>query len=262
LIWATDPADGDLEPRVADIEWLRDDGVQAIEAVDTLTGKIEPVSFKRAGSGAKGIRLYQRFLKEAMTIRDYPVLLREKSSSTGGETAVANAGKPVEHGPQDDGQRDLNIFDKGTHWTFFNGQEFPGATGSFALASDGDKRIGNLGYDFTKGGNYVSTETSINISDRAAELRIGVRADRALGLSIRLIDQTGQCHQFAKAYSGTGSWETIRVAFDQPASEHWGGANDGKLHFPLKTICLCVNKPSGKVVNGKTEFADVMTVAR
>lgn len=261
LIWATDRADGDLQPRIADVEWLKDDAVQEIEAVDILTGKIEPVVFKRAGNGTKGKRMYSRFLKEAMTVHDYPVLLREKSS-TAGEAPIATTAKPGTIAPQNDAPKDLDIFNKKTKWTFFNGQEFPGATGSFALASDSDKQVGEIGYDFTKGGNYVSAETSIAVSDRAAELRFGVRADRALGLSVRLIDHTGQCHQFAKAYSGTGSWETIRVAFDRPASEHWGGANDGKLHFPIKTICFCVGKPSGKPLSGKAEFADALIVPK
>ena len=249
LIWSTDRTDGDLQPRVADIEWLWEEvdknSIQEIETVDTLTGKTELVAFKRAGNGTKGIRMYDRFLLEAMTIRDYPILFREKPSASG-KTAIATSGKTIENAPQDDGEHALNLFDKGTHWTFFNGQEFPGATGSFALASDGARKIGNLGYDFTKGGNYVSAETSISVSDRTGELRFGMRADRGLGLSVRLIDRTGQCHQFAKAYSGTGSWETIRVALDRAASEHWGGANDGKIHFPLRTICFCVNRPSGK----------------
>lgn len=252
LIWATDRADGDLQPRVADIELTWGDAKE-IEAVDTLTGKTEPVRFKRSG---------RRLLAEAMTIRDYPVLFREKSAATPTEPASVASARLVGSSPTDDGEQELKLFDKAVHWTFFNGQEFPGATGSFVLASEGAKKLGTLDYDFTKGGNYVSAETSIAVSDRAGELRIGAQADRTLGVSIRLIDSSGQCHQFAKAYSGTGNWETIRVALDRPASEHWGGANDGKIHFPLRTICLCVNKPSGKPLGGKIEFADAVTVAK
>lgn len=279
LIWATDRAGGDLQPRVADVELVWPKDVREIEAVDTMTGAVEAVPTKRSG---------RRMIADAMTIRDYPVLLRERRTNA---AVVAETGSPTtgshNSGPQADGSqnsksqnsesqngesqksesqisgdRDLNLFDKRVHWTFFNGQEFPGATGSFALASDGGKKIGILDYDFTKGGNYVSAETEVAIADSSAELRFGMRADRSMRLSVRLIDHSGQCHQFAKAFSDAGGWETIRVALDRPAAEHWGGANDGKLHFPVEKICLCVNRPTGKNASGKAEFANAVTVAK
>ncbi|HEX3996951.1 MAG TPA: hypothetical protein VHX65_00190 [Pirellulales bacterium] len=252
MVWATDRADGDLQPRVADVELNWPSDIRNIEAVDMLSGKAESVSFRRASG---------RLLKDGMTIRDYPVLLREKPASTGGAMVAASGPSPAT-AAHENGSRDLNLFEPGVHWTFFNGQEFPGATGTFGLATDGGKKTGELGYDFTKGGNYVSTETEVHVGDATGELRVGVRAERALRLSVRLIDRSGQCHQFAEAYSGSGAWETIRIALDRPAAEHWGGANDGKIHFPIEKICLCVNKPAGKNVRGKAEFADLTALGK
>ena len=81
-------------------------------------------------------------------------------------------------------------------------------------------------------------------------------------MTVRLIDATGQCHQFPEAYAGTGAWETIRVALDSRPSEHWGGANDGKLHFPIRHLSLGVGKPAGDVKTGTIKFADAVTVPK
>jgi hypothetical protein len=92
-------------------------------------------------------------------------------------------------------------------------------------------------------------------------LRIGVKASQPLKISIRLIDQTDQCHQFATAYGGSGFWETLRVGLNRNASEHWGGANDGKLHFPIRKVSLGVQRPAGEPV-GTVEFADAVTLPK
>jgi hypothetical protein len=238
-LWATDRANGDLQPRVADVELLWGDAVKTLESVDTLTGKIEAVSFKRVG---------QRLLKDAMIIRDYPIFIR----TTGGAAVVGTK-------PAGDAQTALNLFEN-TKWSFTNGQEFPGAAGSFATGKEGETPTGVINYDFSKGGAYVSSQTDIPIPATASEFRVNARSPQALRLTVRLIDSTGQCHQYVSSCSGTGAWETLRLPLDRRASEHWGGANDGKLHFPVKTICLCVNKPGGNVVSGKVEFADGVTL--
>jgi hypothetical protein len=242
-IWATDPAGGDRQPRVADIELLWGSGDGQVIAVDTLTGKSETVPFERKGA---------RLVKSGMTLRDYPVLLKY----TGPALAAGDAN---DH--KDIGERPLGLLDKGAHWGFSNGQEFPGATGSLEQGTDGDKPVINLSYDFTKGGAYVAALSEISIPDTAAEIRIPAKSPRGLGLSIQLIDRTGQCHQFVRSVAGTGEWEAVRLAMDQKASEHWGGANDGKLHFPIRKMAINVRKPAGEPA-GKVEFGDPVMISK
>lgn len=240
-IWATDRAGGDLQPRIGDVELAWGKDVKEITAVDLLTGKREPIAFKQNGG---------RLIKTAMTLRDYPIILQASVPAT------ASGVKP------DDAQKNLGLFDANAKWWFIDGREFPGAAGSFELGTDGGKSVGDLKYDFTKGGAYVAAETEIRIPNTAGELRIGVKSSRNMRVTVRLIDATGQCHQFQEPCSGTGAWETLRVALDSKPSEHWGGANDGKLHFPLRKLSLGVGKPSGDDKTGTTKFGDAVTVPK
>jgi hypothetical protein len=236
-IWATDRADGDRQPRVADVELLWGQDVKDLRVTNLVTGKSESTDFRQVGG---------RWIKSAMTIPDHPILI---TSGVPMVAAVAAA------------QNDLKLFDKSSKWNFSNGQEFPGAAGSFELAADGEKSLGKLHYSFEKGGAYVSTETHVAFPSSAAELRLEVRSIQGLHISVRLIDATGQCHQFVTVCSGTGAWETLRVALDKRASEHWGGANDGKLHFPIDVVALCVGKPADGAV-GTAEFSSARTIAK
>jgi hypothetical protein len=242
-IWATDHAGGDLQPRVADVELLWGAGDGQVVSVDALTGKTEPLAFERKGT---------RLIKSSMTLRDYPVLLKSTAP------AIAAAGK---RSANDLTEKPLGLMAKDAHWGFSNGQEFPGATGSLEPGEDNQRPIINLAYDFTKGGAYVAAISELSIPDTAGEIRIPAKSPRGLGLSIQLIDRTGQCHQFVRALAGTGAWETVRLAMDQRASEHWGGVNDGKLHFPIRKIAINVRKPTDEPV-GKVEFGDPVMISK
>lgn len=241
-IWATDPVGTDRQPRVADVELLWGDGVKEIIAIDTLTGSTEPISFKHISG---------RLVKEAMLLSDHPILL-----------TTANPVVASTTNPSTIAQKDLKLFAPGTDWAFIDGREFPGAAGSFSLTSDANIPIGALTYDFAKGGAYVAAHTHVSIPNDVAEIRIGAKAGAAVKLTVRLIDATGQCHQYPRSYSGSGGWETLRVALNQKASEHWSGANDGKIHFPIHEMSLGVGKPPGPITTGTVEFGEVMTVPR
>jgi hypothetical protein len=65
-IWGTDRADGDLQPRVADLELDWGKGIRRIVAVDTLTGKAESMDFTQEGD---------RLALKNVTILDHPVLI-------------------------------------------------------------------------------------------------------------------------------------------------------------------------------------------
>jgi hypothetical protein len=54
----------------------------------------------------------------------------------------------------------------------------------------------------------------------------------------------------------------VRISLEGPASEHWGGANDGRMHFPVKELSLCVNKPGAGPMANVIEFANATTVKR
>ena len=72
-------------------------------------------------------------------------------------------------------------------------------------------------------------------------------------VTFRLTDATGQTLQFKQNFKKEGGWHDVRIPFDRKM-EHWGGANDGKVHLPLSGLCVSVPK-SGEV-SGQVVFAE------
>ncbi|HEY3549183.1 MAG TPA: sugar-binding protein [Propionicimonas sp.] len=74
-------------------------------------------------------------------------------------------------------------------------------------------------------------------------LTLSVRSPQLTGLVLRLIDGTGQAHQQTLALTPGTQWQHLVV--DQLAGgsqySHWGGANDGVWHGPLKQISLLID---------------------
>ena len=101
----------------------------------------------------------------------------------------------------------------------------------------------------------------MEISQAAAELRIPVKSAHPLHIAVRLTDSTGQAHQFIATCSGSSGWETLRVLLTGNSPEHWAGANDGQLHFPLRKLALCIHA-SSEDPQGSASFADGSLVAR
>ncbi len=151
---------------------------------------------------------------------------------------------------------ELNLFDGGTDWEFVENT----GQGSFKTATaDDGKAIGVLEYDFTnsqaQGTPYVLAGAAINV-DGGEDLILSVRTPIRQKLTFRLIDATGQVHQYKTQSQGSDKWERIRIPLDRKL-ESWGGANDGKKHLPLKRIFFSVPLPDPLHKTGKIEFADV-----
>jgi len=159
-------------------------------------------------------------------------------------------------------QTNLNLFEGSVAWNSagVNGD------GSFVLGKDGAKPIGIMNFDFSgaasgDGGRYVLANTAVSIPDTVGEVRISARASGKQNIALQLADETGQTHQFKAEIEGTGKWETVKIALTKDM-EHWGGANDGVFHFPIKNLVIITGMPVDSKTTGKVEFADVQTTAK
>jgi len=128
------------------------------------------------------------------------------------------------------------------------GWEFPGATMTIDTVKDAERgECRKIGYDFTRGGRYVQAELWGPFG--------GVRAVRFWYKNtldgrgfIRVKDDTEQMFTIFFTYKPT-VWQEIVIPLDtSQLKDHFGGANDGKIHFPIRTIYLGVDKP-GEVKN-------------
>lgn len=185
-----------------------------------------------------------------------PAVAKDAAPAAGAAAVPGGPGVPGGSGALGD----QKLFDNAANWKFIKNT----GEGSFDVAKDGEQSIGVMNYDFskstTKNTPYVMAEAALNVPEGAKAVSIKVRTPIKQNLTFRLIDSTGQTLQFKAKSAGTGQWETIRIPLDKKL-ENWGGAADGKAHFPLKRIAFSVPQPGEDKKQGKVEYAAVTAVA-
>jgi hypothetical protein len=138
--------------------------------------------------------------------------------------------------------RMLDDFEQASgRWTFSNGPEFPGASGSFerAQAAARNGRFGGaLAFDFTGGGNYVAAILRTTSAPDIAAVRLWVNKPAGHSLTFRYTDQTGQTHQ-KTVFCLDDRWCDLIIPIEMFTS-HWGGANDGKVNGPPRSIAFLI----------------------
>ncbi|MFT5105255.1 MAG: hypothetical protein ACI9UA_000874 [Pseudoalteromonas tetraodonis] len=139
-------------------------------------------------------------------------------------------------------------------WSFNNGAEFPGATGSLESIPDAGKNGTaslKLVGDFTGGGGYVQAGRNIPDVD-IRELSMWVKCPGIEKFTLRLNDSSGQTHQINLKAEKSADWQRIDLPLERffarrgqadavtsiAKYESWGGAKDGNWHGPAKAIYL------------------------
>ncbi len=155
----------------------------------------------------------------------------------------------------------LKLFDAdGSEWKFIENT----GKGSFTKSKDETGRaVGVLNYDFSKSNSkttpYVMATAPLNVDVPAGCTRItfSVRSAIAQPLTFRITDSTGQTlqHKTRIKAQDVGGWMEVIIPLDKKL-EHWDGANDGKVHFPVKSIVFSVPRPAENVTEGKVEYAE------
>jgi hypothetical protein len=129
--------------------------------------------------------------------------------------------------------------------SFYNGAEFPGATGSLQQIPGGNGDTTQiLNYDFSGGGNYVAATMQLLTPATANMARLMIKAPAGVEMSLRFIDQTNQTFSIPilKPLSTLNDSGWVQHAVTLTAkSRFWGGANDGIIHQPIGSIALIVN---------------------
>ncbi len=146
----------------------------------------------------------------------------------------------------------IGSFEKGSAdgWTFYNGKEFPGAQGSFAIIEDSGSSSGfaaSLDGAFAGGGAYVSISRSLPRPLPFKALKFKVKSSDYDAILIRLVDGTGQVHQHCVDLKDASVWRTLVVKdFKGKKYCKWGGANDAQWHDPLKGVSILIEKSAIK----------------
>lgn len=139
-------------------------------------------------------------------------------------------------------------------WRIGLGKEFPGARGELRFAEQRfeGRPVLELDADFSDGGKYIEAATDLpNVPIDAVSfwLSAPVGADTIV---MRLIDGSGQVHQFRLKISDRGGWQKIdfplRRYFKTVGTpdairgvaqyEKWSGANDSRWHQPGRYLTI------------------------
>ncbi len=145
-------------------------------------------------------------------------------------------------------------------WTFYNGAEFPGATGSLIRAAGHFGAGARLGYDFTGGGAYVSAKLILPAPLTGAALAFWVKSPASVRVRLRVGDTTGQVLQYNLNrplwQMDPAAWYRHIVPLDSP-NGWWGGTNDGRVHFPIKDLSILAGDALEAGAAGAIDFDDV-----
>lgn len=128
-------------------------------------------------------------------------------------------------------------------WAMNEGREFAGAEGKISIGELAGRKALCLGWDFARGGQYITANWQPARRVEADELRLTLHAPAGqLPLLLRFVDSTGQHLQLAPRVEMTGEWQEVRVAIRPPWTGNWAGANDGQVHGALRGVWIGVEK--------------------
>lgn len=146
-------------------------------------------------------------------------------------------------------------------WTFSNGAEFPGATGSLSAGTGYSGQGAHLAYDLTRGGRYVSANLNLPSPLSAAAIGFWVKSPPNITIGLRVVDSTGQTLQYNLRRPldslVSNAWYQHVVSLDS-ANGWWGGTNDGQMHLPFKAISILAADPlQSSTAAGAIDFDEV-----
>jgi hypothetical protein len=162
------------------------------------------------------------------------------------------------------------------------------AQGEYRVVPDGDKKVKSeqslasafpregplarginaleLSYHFDPGHKFIQimpTKDELRpLPGKPRELRLWIYGDASGHLArCRVIDSTGQTFQPNGTKITWSGWKQVTFPFIANECGHWGGKNDGEIHYPLKLDTLfLLDNASKHASEGKVYITSPMTV--
>ncbi|HAU38610.1 MAG TPA: hypothetical protein DCX07_12945, partial [Phycisphaerales bacterium] len=110
----------------------------------------------------------------------------------------------------------------------------------------GGAASGRFEGDFTREGGqpWRPAGRSLEVVREFRRIRFWVRSADVKAFTFILTDKTGQAHHQSVPIEPDGEWQQVAIdAFDTgPGYRHYGGANDGRFHWPAKGIGFVIGK--------------------
>ena len=126
-------------------------------------------------------------------------------------------------------------------WGTYLGWEFPGARGTSATVQDPEQGPCVEGsFDFASDSRYSGIIWYGNVASA-----------QKIGFMVKLLDRDGgfarlrdsNAQEVVAGFSAPhGKWTRVVIDLSQTFAQHWGGTNDGKIHFPLTAVFVGVSR--------------------
>ncbi len=227
-IWSTERADGDLQPRSADVQIISDRVTRTITALDMMTGQITDVAFEQNG---------QTITIKQMSILDHPVLL----ILDGAQPAVTEQ-KPSS-----------NVFASDQAWKI---SKSSGVNATWTLGQSDNHNQATLEFTWPQKGGFCGASTQLTLNEGTDIISFEHNASVPTTLLLRVYDSSKQTHQFKFRASGSGQWQAYKINIARNRKQSWGGANDKTIHYPITGILLGAEQ-AGDASNGTVQFRDL-----
>jgi len=124
---------------------------------------------------------------------------------------------------------------------------------------------GKMSADFSKGGDpWITASIPLLNSVKITKLSLWVKSKDAAGVTVAFTDSTGQTLQQRPAFPSDGVWHQIILTdFEHGAGmQFFSGANDGKFHWPAKSLSVILEKgPLGGKSAGTLWVDDIDAIA-
>jgi hypothetical protein len=145
-------------------------------------------------------------------------------------------------------------------WTFSNGAEFPGATGSLTSGIGHSGKGAHLAFNLSRGGHYVSANLTLPSPLSVAAIGFWVKSPPNITVVLRVVDATGQTLQYNLRrpldHLDAASWYQQVVALGI-ANGWYGGVDDSQLHEPVHALSILAADPLVPGAVGAIDFDDV-----
>lgn len=232
-IWSAERFPSDLAPlpAKASLELDRPGKITAATAYEPLTDSARNIPFKQKGLHVE--------LPELL-VPAHPLLIELKTDES--------LPPPTAHGNAVTLESDSLRLNKG--------EEFPGANGAVSLSvTEGVPHI-ELAYDFRDGGKYVEAQIArIPEFERLQTVRFKARGDASIPLLLRLVDQSGEIHQYPLPALSAKEWHSITVDVGG-SHESWDGDGNGRIDLPMRSAGLGVRNEGDAGTAGCHLFTD------
>jgi hypothetical protein len=119
-----------------------------------------------------------------------------------------------------------------------------------------------LEHEFAEGWRFirVSPRKPLPIMGRPQAVGMWIYSPKGTGdfLRCRVVDATGTTYQpLAPEPVTWEGWRWITLPLDDPKTEHWGGAIDGRIHYPLRWDTLLLVDSHTRAHSGVIYFTGI-----